>query len=316
MLRLFKREGSPYWYIRRTLPGRAVYASTKERDKADARRFKAELEIRIARAAGQKCHAATFEEAADLYIKARQPRKAWLVNIKRLSAVIGDRLLADIRQHMLVDAANALYPRCLASTKNWYVFAPAAAILHYAAENDLCPYVRVKKLAERKAAPRDMRKEDAARLIAAAGGKLRLLLVFLFAQGWRVSDALRLRWQDVNLSEATVLYHVSKTNEWLMMPLHLAVLNMLRDEPAQVGRVFPWGGRTSLYRELQPLCRQAGVHFTPHMARHSFATWLGAEGASVFEIMKAGDGRIIARSPAIQTSMCGAFARRSIELRI
>jgi len=43
----------------------------------------------------------------------------------------------------LVDAASALYPGCTAATWNRCVFTPAAAILHHAAANDLCPYVRV-----------------------------------------------------------------------------------------------------------------------------------------------------------------------------
>jgi integrase len=169
--------------------------------------------------------------------------------------------------------------------------APAAAILHYAADNDLCPYIKVKKMKEKAPEPRAKRKEEAARLIAAADGKLKLLLVFLFFQGWRISDTLRLRWQDINLSEATVKYHITKTDEWLEMPLHLTVLDMLRNDGPGVGRVFPWGGTTSVYRHLEPLCEKTGIHFTPHMARHSFATWLNSEGASVFEIMKAGGWR-------------------------
>jgi integrase len=128
-------------------------------------------------------------------------------------------------------------------------------------------------------------------LIAVADGKMRLLLVFLFAQGWRISDTLRLTWQDIDLAEATVRYHVSKTDQRLTMPLHLAVLNMLRDDPANIGRVFPWRNRAALYRDLRPLCRAAGVAFTPHCARQSFATWLGADGASTKEIMEAGAWR-------------------------
>jgi integrase len=110
-----------------------------------------------------------------------------------------------------MQAAKKLYSGVLESTKNNIVFGPAAAVMHYAAENDLCPYVRIKKLKERRPVPREMRKEEADRLIAAAGGKMRLLLVFLFAQGWRVSDTLRLTWQDIDLAQATVRYHVSKT---------------------------------------------------------------------------------------------------------
>lgn len=293
MLRIVKRPGSPFWYIRGTFAGRTVYASTKERDKADARRFKESLEVEFARSAGQKCHAATFQDAARLYLEAKpHSRGSWRANVERLCAVIGDRLLIDIRQHVLVDAANALYPRCSPESKNSLVFAPAAAVLHYAAECDLCPHIRVKKLKEKRPEPRALRKEDAARLIAAADGKLKLLLVFLFTQGWRIGDTLRLQWQDIDLTGATVWYRISKTDEAMSMPLNLVVLNMLRDEPQpRVGRVFPWRGASGVYRHLRPLCDRTGIFFTPHMARHSFATWLAADGASDLEIMKAGAWR-------------------------
>jgi integrase len=288
MLRIVKRPSSPFWYVRGTVAGRAVYASTKERNKADARWVARALEIKLARSAGQKCHAATFQDAASLYLEAKpHSGDPWRSNIERLCAVIGDRLLVDIRQHVLVDATNALYPNCKPSSRNSLAFAPAAAVLHYAAENDLCPYVRIKKLKERSPEPRAMRKEDAARLIAAADGKLKLLLVFLFSQGWRISDTLRLQWADIDLTEATVWYRISKTDDAMPMPLNLSLLDMLRGEPQpRVGRVFPWRGTSSLYCHIRPLCQKAGIFFTPHMARHSFATWLHAEGASAFEIME------------------------------
>jgi integrase len=115
--------------------------------------------------------------------------------------------------------------------------------------------------------------------------------MFLFTQGWRIGDTLWLTWQDINFTEATVCYRISKTDESMTMPLNLTVLNMLRGEQARIGRAFPWRGPSGVYRHLRPLCNRAGIFFTPHMARHSFATWLAADGASEFEIMKAGAWR-------------------------
>jgi hypothetical protein len=158
-----------------------------------------------------------------------------LIAIERLCAVIGGRLLADIRQYVLVDAAKIIYPHCSLETQNRKALMLAGAILHYAAENDLCPYIRVKKLEEKEPEPRAMRKEDAARLIAAADGKLRFLLIFLFAQGWRISDALRLQWQDINFAEAEVRHHIFKTDKWRETPLPA------QGADPQIGRVFPWG---------------------------------------------------------------------------
>jgi integrase len=97
------------------------------------------------------------------------------------------------------------------------------------------------------------------------------------------------------------------------MPLHLAVLNMLRDDPAHIGRVFPWRNPKALYRQLRPLCRAAGVAFTPHCARHSFATWLGADGASTKEIMEAGawrDYRSVLRYTSVDEKRVRATVNR------
>jgi integrase len=159
---------------------------------------------------------------------------------------------------------------------------------------------------------RALRKEDAARLIAAADGKLKLLLVFLFLQGWRISDALRLRWQDINLRETNVQYHVSKTDDWLTVPLHTTVLDMFRNEAPGIGRVFPWGSKRAFYRVLKPLCEKTGIYFTPHMARHSFGTWLGHQGASTKEIMEPVAGGTISPSCATSMSMSGASGQQSI----
>jgi hypothetical protein len=189
MLVCVQRKGSPFWYVRGTFGGHSIYTSTKERDKASARRFKEALEIRLARA-GQS-HSLSFAEAANLYLAARTASPQWLADIKRLCAVIGDRLLDDIKQHVLVDVANELYRDCQPVTKNCHVFGPAGAVIHYAAKNELCPNVRIGKLKEKTPESRAMRKEDAARLIAAADSKLKLLLVFLFMQGWSAITSRR-----------------------------------------------------------------------------------------------------------------------------
>jgi integrase/recombinase XerD len=119
MLVLFKRQGSPFWYVRGTVHGQCVYASTKEKDKASARRFKDALEIRLARSAGQKCDGITFREAAALYLEAWPPSPQWRADIARLCAVIGDRPLVDIKHnHVLGDAARMLYRDYLPASKN------------------------------------------------------------------------------------------------------------------------------------------------------------------------------------------------------
>ena len=91
------------------------------------------------------------------------------------------------------------------------------------------------------------------------------MLVFLFSQGWRVSDALRLTWQDVDLNGAKVRHHISKTDEWLVVPLHSMVLDMLRSDAGDhVGRVFPWRDRAGLYIGSASLPQGRGSFHPPY----------------------------------------------------
>jgi len=131
------------------------------------------------------------------------------------------------------------------------VIAPAAAILHYAATNKLCPHVKVKRLKEKKSQRRPVRKDDAEKLLEAATGDLRLLLIFLFHQGWRIGDTLRLIWRDIDTDAGMVTYHISKTDDCLDVPLADVVLEALKAfkaTPDRVGRVFPWRDLQSVYR--------------------------------------------------------------------
>lgn len=279
---------SPFWYVRGTIYGRVIDASTKARDKKGAQKFKERLEVELAKRKAEGRNAATFTTAARLYSEYRRPSMRDQVWIDRLVGMIGDVELHDLRQHMLVKAANELYPKTTPETKNRQALGPAAAILHYAAENNLCPYIRVRKFKEKTAEARALSREQAEILIAAAEGHMRGLLLWLFHQGWRVSDVLRVTWDDIDLGEAVVRYHISKTDEYRLMPLHPRVLAYLKDRGEGVGKVFHWSDKSNLYRELKPFCAKLNIYFTPHMARHSFATWLANEGVSPLELMEAG----------------------------
>ena len=108
MLKIFQRGA--VWYVRGTFRGRPVYASTKERDKASARRFKEALETKLARLDGAERPAATFAEAAEIYMRTKTDMSLhWRLDIERLCATIGE-FPWEIRPHILVDAANRILP--------------------------------------------------------------------------------------------------------------------------------------------------------------------------------------------------------------
>lgn len=279
---------SPYYYVRGTFAGRVIDASTKTRNAKSAERFKDRLEVEIAKQEAENRSPITFRGAAVLYLNFRQPKKADRQYIERLMLIIGDTELADIRQHVLVEAANSLYPNAKPGTKNRNVLVPASAVLHYAAESKLCPYIRVRKFKEPTPEPRALSKDQARVLMATAEGNMKLILTWLFCQGWRISDTLRLQWQHIDLKAGTVRYHITKTDQWHVMPLHEDIRGLLNEAPRGIGRVFNWENKSNFYRALRPLCRRLKIQFTPHMARHSFATWLVNDGASPQEVMEAG----------------------------
>ena len=65
----------------------------------------------------------------------------------------------------------------------------------------------MRRLKEKKPTRRAVRKDDAAKLLDAATGDLKFLLVFLFSQGWRIGDTLRLTWRDVDLDAGLLPLH-------------------------------------------------------------------------------------------------------------
>lgn len=262
---------------------------TSDPVEAETRFYELMVELRRGQA---KAASFTFQDAALLYLSTHphldKAQRQW---VAALITALGDKPAAAITTADLSKAAMKLLPKAQPQTWNRQVMVPGAAILHTAAENNHIPWVRIKKFKEKAPEPKAVTREQAAILVNSATGLRRVFLLFLFKHGWRVGEALALQWKNIDLQARTVLRRVSKTDEWKTHPLQKDVLQALVDEvPSErrVGRVFPWGNKSNVYRWLKPYCRELGIHFTPHMARHSFATWATNEGVGPIELMAAG----------------------------
>jgi integrase len=164
---------------------------------------------------------------------------------------------------------------------------PAAAILHYAAENKHCEWLRVKLFEEPRPETRAARPVAVTELLGEVEGHRRLLVLWLHYQGTRITQTLSVEWQRVDIESATFSLYDKKARRWQEFPLHADVLEqmLLIPEAERVGRVFPWGDRHNVYRWLRPLVQELGITFTPHMARHALGTRLNADGAGLRTIM-------------------------------
>ena len=302
--------GKPYpnrhFLVRGDFEGRVLEVSTKTGDEATALRFKAQLELELLdRRIPRADEAVTFLRAAELYAQWREPSKIDERRIDRLKATLGHHPVADVRHADLVEAAKKLYPGRKPETWNRGVIKPAAAILHYAARNGWCPWLRIERFREGPVVTRAAAPDTASTLLTALrqeetkattplgrnlARKKQLLIVWLFRHFNRISDPLRLTWEDhVDLERRTYLLFIGKTGVWREKPMHREVFEILSEETDRTGYLFPWRTRSGVYKWLRPLTRRLKVRFTPHMARHFGGKHLNAGGAGLKTIMGALD---------------------------
>lgn len=298
------RKNNRFWIAHVNVDGRRVELSTKTTSKNAAKQFAQQVERQmLAQGPPKRGDVVSFAQAARLYaafrgldlddpLAQRGQLRVEAGAINRLVALLGKQPVGELGHPDLVAAANQLFPTQSPATKNRWVIKPGAAILHYAAEQKFCGWERIKKFREKKAKTRAVSVDVAAALVAAApDGPKRLLLVWLFRQGTRISDTLQLSWEEnIKLAGQRVYMPIGKAQgEWAEFALHPEVFEMLAAIPAAArqGRLFPWATKSGVYRWLRPLARQLGVGFTPHMARHSVGTWLNETGAGLRTIMAA-----------------------------
>ncbi len=306
-----KRKGNRHYIARGTVGGRQIEFTTGTADKAIAERVAAAAFAKFVASPSQPIIGRTFRYVAEAYVAFRYPAltdaetakmrggdpelrekvaqtKRAIDQINRLVTVLGHLPLEAISHADLVAAAESLCPSHKASSKNKLVIAPAAAILHYAADNKWCAYQRFKRFKEPRAITRAIPIDAARRLVEIAEGHPRALLVFLLRQGMRISDTIAVTWGQINLDAGTIEVRIRKTDQYVTKALHPEALAALAALPVNTDpqdRVFPYCNRWAVYRVLTPIALAAGVEFTPHMARHSLGKWLNASGAGLRTIM-------------------------------
>lgn len=282
------RKGNKTYVAYGWWAGKPVEKSLGTRDPEEAETKFLELQLALRK---QKATAGelTYAEAEEAYRAAKQivPGSPDDKRLAALRRVLGERVAATISGGDLRRAAIKLYPNHKASTRNREVVRPAAAVLHALADEHKIPWQRYKQFPEEATEPKPVT-EGAAQLLAKNTERYkRLLMLFLFDHGWRISEALRIEWEHLDLTAGMLAHYNRKANEWSRLPIHPEVLDVLRNIPQgeREGHLFPWRTKSGVYKWLRPLTKQLGIKFTPHMARHSFATWLVDQGGDDHDLL-------------------------------
>ena len=196
--------------------------------------------------------------------------------------------MKDITAGAIRQSAIDIYPNAKNSTRNRQAIVPALAVINHCAELNLCPPLRMKrfKVDTRIKQPVTLEwinafKANADRVDVGA------LALFLFATGARISEALAVRWIDIDFKKRTVLIRQSKIGSersaHIPTELLVALAPLPRDrEPFAIAY-------TTARDAWERATKAAGIEpLTFHSCRHGFATALHDKGVGVKTIARAG----------------------------
>ncbi|MEL7090222.1 MAG: site-specific integrase [Pseudomonadota bacterium] len=296
-LTLYKR--GKIWHVRGTVAGQRIRESTGlgNRAQADAYRIKLQTEALERHAYGRQVRL-TFAQAALPYIEAGGETRFLGPILQHFGP---DTLLADVDNDAVNACARALYPDAAPATINRQVITPISAIINMAADDGKCAPRRLRR--RKAAAPRKrwLTPAEAEALITAAAPGTAAQIAFLLGTGCRTGEMLALDRADLDLEaqEAFIAQTKNGHARRVLVPTRakrmLATLGL-----PELGRVFRTPkGKAYVIRQngggqIAEAFGQArtaaglGAAVTPHVCRHTWATWFWAHNKDLVQLMARG----------------------------
>jgi integrase len=241
----------------------------------------------------------TFAEAAASYVEHGG-------EAKYLDAVlphIGSAAVTSIYPFDVRELAKLLLPTQRNSTRNRCVITPIRAVLNHAYDRGWGDMLRVRNMKE----DRPRRKNAASQAWVHAFVRqcsrdgldhLANLVLFMSQTGARVSEAIALRWEHVDLAARTALLVKTKTDQNSMRHMTdqlVARLYSASTAASPGARVFLYSNRHSVNERIAAVCSRAGISYKPShtCGRHAFANNTLAMGVDIKSAMDAGGWRSI-----------------------
>ncbi|WP_417723978.1 tyrosine-type recombinase/integrase [Salipiger sp.] len=291
-LKKTRRTKAGNWYLRGSVAGVSIYESTGTSDaaRAEAIRIRRESEI-LDRSAYGKAATLTFAEAALDYMRAGGESR-YLAKI--LQHFGPDKLLAEIDNPALNDAAEAIYPTAAPATINRQLIVPVSAVVNLAAESGLTHYRKFRRRKGDRIRTRWLTPEEAEALLTAAAELQPHILpaiAFMLGAGCRAGEALSVT--VARFYPATGEAHLPDTKNgharMIRMPERARDLALARPLPetgaicrTPKGKAYKLntGSGGQLAAAFAEAVIAAGLDrhdVTPHTLRHTWATWYYAQ---------------------------------------
>lgn len=273
------REGkSPNWTIRGTYLGQHVDRSAGTGKRAVALQALKKIEQDIERGEFSERGEATFASAALAYMQAGGER----TYLPRLLEYFGETPLTKINQEALDKAAYALYPKASPATRNRQCYTPCSAILR---RGGIRIDLSRPEGSQGKKATAWLWPEQAELLFEEAekiDPEFAALLIVLTYTGMRLSEALKLEWQNVRLQDGFAYVPDTKNSEPRAVFLPPVAVAALGNIPASMARPFRFAKGGHLYSLLRVAAIRAGVDLPVrsafHIFRHTYGTWMRRYG--------------------------------------
>ncbi len=298
---LFKRNGSPYWWIKISHNGRPVQKSTGTTDKAKAQEYhdklKAQLwdQDRLGIKPRYSWKDAVVRYLAETTGKATQATD--MSHLRWLDRYLSDLMLDEINRDLLERImAKRMTGKVANSTVN-RTMEIVRAILRKAAFDwewlDRVP--RVRMLPEPKRRIRWITRDEADRLIHALPEHLAAMVRFSLETGLRQANVTGLQWSQVDLVRRTAWIHPdqAKARKAIAVPLSNAAVIVIRE---QIGKhathVFSYKGkpvRQVNTKAWRATLKQVGITaFRWHDLRHTWASWHVQAGTPLHVLQELG----------------------------
>lgn len=285
-------QPSGIWWAIGTVDGERIRQSLRTRDERRAQELCAILEERTWKRHNYGDEAIrTFEEAAVSYMEQGGEGRFLAGPLRHFKG----RLVSSINAGDVREAAFKLYPDASPATRNRQAIVPIRAVLMHAHDRGWRSAIKVKQFEvpkSRKHKPVDKAWLDA---FLAESDKslphLSALVLFMHDTGARVSEAIRLTGEHVDLGKRIAVLERTKTDEW-------SVRNLTTDLVARIAAlgvrdgypVFLYTDPKAVNRAMKRVAARAGIDYrsTHSAGRHSFGTNNIKAGGDIKDVMDAG----------------------------
>lgn len=298
---LYQRENGIY-YAKIGIPGRKparFSTGTRDRDKAQEVHDRQQFELWEVRRLGVKPRR-TWDEAALKWLQEKKHKKSYGDDVRRIrwfTPHLRGLYLEEITRQLIDDLLTKRLKGVSNRTRDLYLAVVRGIMRRAMREWQWIDHVPAYRSYEtnKKGRVRWLRREQVHKLLQELPKHTREVVLFSLATGLRMSNALGLKWADVDLDQRMAYIHPDETKngEPIAVPLNdLAVLVLERRRGQHRTHVFSYRGRpikrTNTHAWQKALKRAGLDNFRWHDMRHTWASWMRQSGVPTWALQELG----------------------------